>query len=174
MVRALWHDINITSSNKTNSHWLLIIRYCNVFINHVYWHILQELYAALCTIILLICLWNGGLVVYDNKWRIIVMTSFGYYSEVPRTQLNTPISQISECTCSISHNAPRRTGMHAFVIWNMCILGFVNFVFFLGEVAEQYRKLYDKSVYVCLLKGDVNSPPKPYGRLAHPTFIWLV
>ena len=25
-----------------------------------------------------------------------------------------------------------------------------------------------------ILKGDVHSPPKPYGRLAHPTSIWLV
>ena len=44
-----------------------------------------------------------------------------------------PISQIQECTCSISHNAPLRTEMCTFLfwmkhcgIWNSCILEFVN------------------------------------------------
>ena len=44
-----------------------------------------------------------------------------------------PISQIPECTCSISHNATFRTEMCTFLfwmlhcgIWNRCILGFVN------------------------------------------------
>ena len=42
-------------------------------------------------------------------------------------------SQIPECTCSISQNAPFRTEMCTFLfwmehsgIWNRCILGFVN------------------------------------------------
>ena len=52
-----------------------------------------------------------------------------------------PISQIPECSCSISHNAPFRTEMctflfwmeHTFLfwmkhcgVWKRCILGFVN------------------------------------------------
>ena len=44
-----------------------------------------------------------------------------------------PISQIPECICSISHNAPFRTEMCTFLfwmehcdIWNRCILGLVN------------------------------------------------
>ena len=44
-----------------------------------------------------------------------------------------PISQIPDCSCSISHNAPFRTEMYTFLfwmehcgIWNRCILGFVN------------------------------------------------
>ena len=48
---------------------------------------------------------------------------------------NKPISQIPECTCSISHNAPFRTEMCTFLfwmehygIWNRCILGFLNWV----------------------------------------------
>ena len=50
-----------------------------------------------------------------------------------------PISQIPECTCSISHNAPFRTEMNTFLfwakhcgIWNRCILGFVNLVTLIG------------------------------------------
>ena len=42
-----------------------------------------------------------------------------------------PISQIPECTCSISHNAPFRTfliWMEHCGVWNKCILGFVNYV----------------------------------------------
>ena len=48
---------------------------------------------------------------------------------------NWPNSQISECTCSISHNAPFRTEMCKFLfwmehcgIWNRCVLGFVKLV----------------------------------------------
>ena len=46
---------------------------------------------------------------------------------------NRSISQIPECTCSISHNAPSTKEMCTFLfwmehcgIWNRCILGFVN------------------------------------------------
>ena len=48
-----------------------------------------------------------------------------------------PISQIPECTCSISHNARFRKEMWTFLFWmehcgirNRCILGFVNEVLF--------------------------------------------
>ena len=50
--------------------------------------------------------------------------------------VNWPNSQIPECTCSISHNAPFRTEMWTFLfwmehcgIWNRCILGFVKLVY---------------------------------------------
>ena len=46
---------------------------------------------------------------------------------------NRPISQIQQCTNSISHNAPFRTEMCTFLfwmvhcgIWNRCILGYVK------------------------------------------------
>ena len=46
---------------------------------------------------------------------------------------NRPVSQIPQCTCSISHNAPFRTEMCTFLfwmvhcgIWNRCIVGFVR------------------------------------------------
>ena len=46
---------------------------------------------------------------------------------------NWPISQIPQCTCSISHNTPFRTEMCTFLfwmvhcgIWDRCIVGFVN------------------------------------------------
>ena len=49
------------------------------------------------------------------------------------TELKWPNSQISECTCSISHNAPFRTEMCTYLfwmeycgIWYTCILGFVK------------------------------------------------
>ena len=52
-----------------------------------------------------------------------------------RLSRNRPISQIPECICSISHNAPFRTEMCTFLfwmehcgIWSRCILGFVNWV----------------------------------------------
>ena len=51
---------------------------------------------------------------------------------------NWQISQIPECTCFISQNAPFRTEMCTFLfwmehygIWNRCILGFVNWVIWL-------------------------------------------
>ena len=49
---------------------------------------------------------------------------------------NWPNSQISECSCSISHNAPFRTEMCTFLfwmkhcgIWNRCILGFLKLIY---------------------------------------------
>ena len=46
-----------------------------------------------------------------------------------------PFSQNPQCTCPISHNAPFRTEMRAFLfwivhcgIWDRCIVGFVNLV----------------------------------------------
>ena len=54
-----------------------------------------------------------------------------YSSMYPYPYLNWPNSQIPECTCSISQNAPFRTEMCTFLfwmehsgIWNRCILGF--------------------------------------------------
>ena len=51
---------------------------------------------------------------------------------------NWPNSQIPECTCSISRNAPFRTEMWIFLflmqhsgIWNRCILGFAKLVYWL-------------------------------------------
>ena len=48
---------------------------------------------------------------------------------------NRPISQIPECTCSLTHKAAFRTEMCTFVnwmehcgIWNGCILGFANWL----------------------------------------------
>ena len=53
-----------------------------------------------------------------------------------KTHTNRPNSQIPECTCSISHNAPLRAEMCTFLfwmehcgIWNMFILGFVKLVY---------------------------------------------
>ena len=48
----------------------------------------------------------------------IVMSWHPHESQMPKS--NRPISQIPECTCSISHNASCRT--------EMCILGFVKLV----------------------------------------------
>ena len=54
-----------------------------------------------------------------------------------RCPIIRPISQIPQCTCSISHNAPFRTEMCTFLfwmvhcgIWDRCIVGFVNKVKF--------------------------------------------
>ena len=58
---------------------------------------------------------------------------------------NWPNLQISECTCSISHNVPFRTEMCTFlfwmehcVIWNRCILRFAKLVYWpvLGESTD--------------------------------------
>ena len=58
--------------------------------------------------------------------------NYSCYSHVS-SNFNRPISQIPECTCSISHNAPFRTEICTFLfwvehcgIWNRCIVGFVN------------------------------------------------
>ena len=57
-------------------------------------------------------------------WRMITLACYF---------INRPFSQIPECTCSISHNAPFRTEMCTFLfwkepcgIWNRCIQGFVS------------------------------------------------
>ena len=71
---------------------------------------------------------------YDiNKRKHILVKSV----EGEQCQHNWPNSQIPECTCSISHNAPFRTEMCTFLfwmehcgIWNRCILGFVKLVYF--------------------------------------------
>ena len=51
------------------------------------------------------------------------------------SSLNRPISQIPECACPISHNAPLRTEMCTFLfwmvhcgIWDRCIVGFVDMI----------------------------------------------
>ena len=61
---------------------------------------------------------------YDN-WNMQLQLSWDTF--------NKPISQIPECTCSISPSASFRTEMCTFLfwmehcgIWNRCILGFVN------------------------------------------------
>ena len=60
-------------------------------------------------------------------------------------QCNWPISQIPECTCSISQNAPFRTEMCTFLFWmehsgtwNRYILGFVKFVYNPWKKMSQY------------------------------------
>ena len=65
----------------------------------------------------------------DNAVQIKIIPS-------PNVNFNWPISQILECTCSISQNAPFRTEMCTFLfwmthsgIWNRCILGFVRLVY---------------------------------------------
>ena len=58
---------------------------------------------------------------------------------------NWPNSQIPECTCSISQNAPFRTEMCTFLfwmehcgIWNRCILEFVKLVYSLVSMRIMY------------------------------------
>ena len=60
-------------------------------------------------------------------------------TEASLQQGNWPNSQIPECTCSISHNAPFRTEKCTFLfwmehcgIWDRCILGFVKLVYCRG------------------------------------------
>ena len=57
-------------------------------------------------------------------------------SKDPLININWPNSQIPECTCSISHNAPFRTEMCTFLFWmvycgicNRCILGYVRLLY---------------------------------------------
>ena len=58
-----------------------------------------------------------------------------YLSWFPCTwrQANSPISQIPQCTCTISHNVPFRTEMGTFLFWMVhcgilarCTMGFVR------------------------------------------------
>ena len=82
------------------------------------------------------CIWNGAV------WRprsYTIETNHQYIKLIgvcTRFDLDLPTSQISECTCSISHSAPFRTEMCTFLfwmehcgIWNRCILGFVELVY---------------------------------------------
>ena len=66
---------------------------------------------------------------YDNNRK------GGYQNRMP-CSCYWSNSQIPECTCSISYNAPFRTEMCTFLfwmehcgIWNRCILGFVKLVY---------------------------------------------
>ena len=67
----------------------------------------------------------------SGQWRVIKVT----WCHVESIVYNWPNSQISEYTCSISHNDPFRTEMCTFLfwmghcgIWNGSILGFVKLV----------------------------------------------
>ena len=95
-----------------------------------------------------------------NCWMIFSLRSYSWYPSIKwhHTCLvtshypsqcwhNWPNSQIPECTCSISHNAPFRTEMCTFLfwmehcgIWNRCILGFVKLVYSLTSIHSSPNK----------------------------------
>ena len=71
-----------------------------------------------------------------RPWRDYTLDFNSYCSIIQKN--NWPNSQIPECTCSISHNAPFRTEMCIFLfwmvhcgIWKRCILGFVKLVYWI-------------------------------------------
>ena len=81
----------------------------------------------------------------DVMWVILC-----YWSHILslRKSNDRPISQIPECTSSISHNAPFRTEMCTFLfwmkhcgIWNWCIQGFVAQVHYLVHLGVFTRVL---------------------------------
>ena len=92
------------------------------------------------------CVHIGSLKMYYDTWEYLLVGSrhvpskvlFVWRQAITWTKANLlstnrPLSQIPECACSISHNAPFRTEICTFLfwmepcgVWNRCILGFVN------------------------------------------------
>ena len=73
------------------------------------------------------------------KWNYALLTLFQHCNIVCGCRFNRPISQIPQCTCPISHNAPFRTEMCTCTfllwmvycgIWDRCIMGFVRWVYY--------------------------------------------
>ena len=67
---------------------------------------------------------------------------------------NWPNSQIPQCTCSISHNAPFRTKMCTFLFWmvhcgirNWCTVGFVWLVYCMHLSKSRTVKIMKKSFH---------------------------
>ena len=85
-----------------------------------------------------VCVWRKPRISPDSMiWLAFVLIAC---SLVQATLLcmtrNRPISQISQCTCPISHNAPFRTEMCTFLfwmvyfgVWNRCIVRFVKWIY---------------------------------------------
>ena len=91
------------------------------------------------------------LLCFTNEWPVYFITDCPSFLTKPLS--NRPISQIPECTCSISHNSPFRTEMCTFLfwmeycgIWDRCILGFVNW-FSCGDWwLMKHRDVYVKDI----------------------------
>ena len=95
------------------------------------------------------------------------------FTEVSPWWSNWPSSQIPDCTCSISLNAPFRTEMYTFLfgmelcgIWNRCIVGFVKLVccqwFSIGLV-----------IFRCRLGRGNKLLPEPMMTYLSIGFTWL-
>ena len=73
--------------------------------------------------------------------------------------LNWSNSQIPECTCSISHNAPFRTFLFIMEhcgIWNRCILRFVKLVYWPGFKGQEACEALLQGINISLLKCNNN------------------
>ena len=88
-------------------------------------------------------------------------------TNVPDWPLHTeqlPNSQILECTCSISHNAPFRTEVCTLLfwmehcgIWNRCILGFVKLVYLKRSNTVHPKKYAHWSSFVVFCCGLISN-----------------
>ena len=71
-----------------------------------------------------------------NILNLISILAHSSTAREPRQNFNRPISQIPQCSCSISHNAPFKSEVFTFLlqmlhcgIWNRCIWGLVNLIY---------------------------------------------
>ena len=89
-------------------------------------------------------------------------------------ECNWPNSQIPQCTCCISHNAPCRTEMFTFLfwmvhcgIWNRCIVGFVRLIY-CNRYFDILCLIFIIAAYVSssILSQQYTSDPKETGGLA--------
>ena len=74
------------------------------------------------------------------------------FTHILQGHFNWPNSEIPECTCSISQNAPFRTEMCTFLfwmehsgIWNRCILGIVKLVHCIGAIMRPFQYQWSKN-----------------------------
>ena len=94
----------------------------------------------------------------------VIIPNYSWLTGIKSRLSNWPNSQIPECTCSISHNAPFRTEMCTFLfwmehygIWSRCILGFVKLVYYNHKFSSStWMSNYVPYVYV-----DVITYPYP-------------
>ena len=102
---------------------------------------------------ILIIQWHTHICIY-TQWIVIILVSFWPFTSpycqaqfdsrlhkpIPIASIyvwpsTSPISQIPQCTCPISHNTPFRTDMYTILfwvvyggIWDRCIVGFISIV----------------------------------------------
>ena len=126
---------------------------------------------------------NGLCYIFGGHFMICVLRIFKKneksFCEIYLVRCNWLDSQMPECTCSISHNAPFRTEMCTFLFWmehcgirNTCILGFVKLVYCRWSILAQVIVLVPLNKNVLPEFSNVPNVVTVLWKLSHISHTW--